>query len=199
MNGRDDPMMFQRLAWRIAERLPGAGTGRALLVTSARRGEGKSFVADALAAAFGQQNAGNVALVECIESGSRGTAGQTWSDLVDSGNFALEPAAGQLYTRITCGRSQGSTLYRIRGITRALELLRTRFAMVILDGPNLGDCGVLSACTDAGVLVVDAGRTRREIVKASLQSNSLAARKLLGVVLNQKPQFVPRWLYRLAL
>lgn len=192
-------MMFPRLAWRIAERLPGAGTGRALLVTSARRGEGKSFVATALATAFGQQNAGNIALVECVESDTAGDAGQTWSDLVDTGNFTIEPAAGQLYTRIACGRSQGGALYRIRGITRALELLRSRFAMVLLDGPTLGDCGVLSACTDAGLLVVNSNRTRREVVKASLQSNSLATRKLLGVVLNQKPQFVPRWLYRRAL
>ena len=194
-------MLFNRLAWRIAERLPPTDAGgRSLLITSARRGEGKSFVADALANAFGQQSAGSVVLVECAgDSGIAPDGAQTWSELVESGVLAQETAADGAVTRMACGRGRGAALYRIRGIARALELLRSRFAVVVMDGPTLADCGVLSACTDASLLVIYAARTRREIVKGSLQSNSIAARKLLGVVLNQKPQFVPRWLYRRAL
>ena len=81
-----DPILFARLAARVIDRLPATDRGRVLLVTSARSGEGKTYVAAALAAALGAQTDGAVALVD-VSPTSRGTSvGElspaSWSDLV---------------------------------------------------------------------------------------------------------------------
>jgi hypothetical protein len=77
--------------------------------------------------------------------------------------------------------------------------LRSQFKFVVLDGPILANCGELAAITDGSLLVIDASRTRREIIAGGLQSNPINPRKMLGAVLNQMPRYVPRWLYRRAL
>ena len=90
-------------------------------------------------------------------------------------------------------------MFRSVGVACALNVLRSRFAFVVLDGPNLPDCGVLGARADGSLLVVNASHTRREIVRGSLRANPIAPEKMLGAVLNETPFYVPKWLYRRAL
>ncbi len=202
----DDPMLFERMAARVLQRLPHAQHGRSVLITSARPGEGRSFVAAALAAAVSAQLDGGVALVECTPAAARQNVGVTsafaWTDLVTAGGTELpkpaSPGRTQL-VRIPYGAADGPVLFRTAGVTRAITLLRDRFAFVVLDGPILADCGVLAACTDGSLLVVNAERTRREIVIGGLKANPIAARRMLGTVLNEIPRYVPQWLYRRAL
>jgi Mrp family chromosome partitioning ATPase len=198
----DDPLLFQRIAWRIARQLPGGGSGRAVLVTSARPAEGKSFVARALAVAFGMQKIGPVALVECSRTGesswSAAPDAVTWRNLVVAGVQARLPEESAV-TLIPWGGADPSTAFQSAGVARAVGALRRQFAFVVLDGPILLNCGVLARVTDGSVLVVDANRTRREIIAGGLQANPIDPQKLLGAVLNQMPRYVPRWLYRRAL
>ena len=204
MNG--DSMLFPRMASRIVERLPRANRGRAVLVTSARRGEGKSYIAARLATALVGQIDGAIALVEC-STGSPGSSDGTvasisWTDLVTNRSRAVPPpailGAGAL-VRIPCGNGEAAPPFRSAGIAYALNLLRERFAFVVLDGPILSDTGVLSACSDGSVIVINARRTRREVVRGSLRAYPIVPEKLLGGVLNEAPRYVPKWLYRRAL
>jgi hypothetical protein len=201
-----DPVLFARLAARVVARLPPADRGRVLLVTSARRAEGKTYVAAALASALSAQLDSAVALVD-VSPTSRGMSlGElspaTWSDLVGSAltDIPQPPkAAAAQPVHIAYGRGDAATMFRSAGVACALNVLRARFAFVVLDGPNLPDCGVLGARADASLLVVNASRTRREIVRGSLRANPIAPEKLLGAVLNETPFYVPKWLYRRAL
>jgi len=46
------------------------------------------------------------------------------------------------------------------------------------------------------LLVVDAQSTRREVVRGALDIARLPVGRLLGAVLNRRPQYVPAWAYR---
>jgi hypothetical protein len=201
-----DPILFARLAARVVERLPPNDGGRVLLVTSARRGEGKTYVATALAAALTAQLDSAVALVDVAPASAGTSVGElspaTWSDLVGSAltDVPQTPKTGTAQPlHIAYGRGDAVTMFRSAGVACALNVLRARFAFVVLDGPNLADCGVLAARADASLLVVNASRTRREIIGGALRANPIAPEKLLGAVLNETPFYVPKWLYKRAL
>jgi len=197
----EDPLLFQRIAWRVAKQLSETTSGRVVLVTSARPAEGKSFIANALATAFGQQDAGPVALVECSRPENLGVqAGQhpvTWSNMVVDG--VVGRPSGNAVTHFRWGGADPSTAFQSTAVARALSALRSQFAFAVLDGPILENCGVLGSVSDGSVLVIDANRTPREIIAGGLQANPIDPKKMLGAVLNNMPRYVPRWLYRRAL
>lgn len=200
-----DALLYQRLAWHISERMPPAAHGgRTLLVTSALPGEGKTHIAEHLAVALVEQTGAPVALVTCAPSDRRNVAppggGPSWSEIVRMGlpaAFQSELLADATVTRIPFGDGDPSLVFRAAEMTGAVDALRQRFGFVMLDGPVLENCGVLSACADSSVLIVNAARSRREAVQASLKYNRSAAKKLLGTVLNERPAYGPRWLNRL--
>jgi hypothetical protein len=195
---------FHRLAWRVAEALPDRDGGRAVLVTSARRGEGRSYVARALALALSEQTTRPVALCDCardslltlddgaLKSGT-GVIAAPPKELT-----TYRPANGGLIVNVPFGRGNLPSLFHGAGVQRAVDVLCAHYGYVVLDGPLLDDCGPLSSITDGTLLVVNARRTRREIVKGSLQANPQLRRKMLGAVLNETPRYIPRWLYRRA-
>jgi hypothetical protein len=102
-------------------------------------------------------------------------------------------------THFSCGGAAPSMAFQSAAVARALSALRSQFAFVVLDGPILENCGVLSSASDGSVLVIDANRTPREIIAGGLQANPIDPQKMLGAVLNNMPRYVPRWLYRRAL
>jgi Mrp family chromosome partitioning ATPase len=202
---RDDA--FHRLGLRVLNRLPERAAGRAILVTSARDGEGKSFVAAALAEALVAQGAGPVALVRCSPD-PRAPALPGWSDLLDSGQWQVGPASGSVSgpasgsgeagpTVIGAGsRPRAAALFHAQAVANALDVLRSRFAIAVIDAPSLAACGALLRHADGSLLVINACSTRREVVIGTLAANPIPTDRLLGTVLNRQPAYVPNWLYR---
>jgi hypothetical protein len=195
---------FQRLAWRVAEALPDRNGGRAVLVTSARRGEGRSYVAAALASALSEQTSRVVALCDCAHDSRVALEDQGMQPadgVIAVGSKELTaylPQNGSLIVHVPFGHGSLPSLFHGPSVQQALDVLRGHYGYLVLDGPLLDDCGPLSAHTDGTLLVVNASRTRREIVKGSLQANPDVRRKILGTVLNESPRYIPRWLYRRA-
>jgi Mrp family chromosome partitioning ATPase len=71
--------------------------------------------------------------------------------------------------------------------------------MVILDCPPVIDSGgslVLPTKADATVLVLEAERTRREVVQRAKTSILNSGARILGVVLNKKRYHIPKVLYK---
>jgi len=199
---------FFRLGLRVLSKLPAGEAGRVLLVTSARDGEGKSFVARALAQAMAAQCSGPVALLSCTPD-AREAQGTGWSELVNTGTWHEGMARG---TDTKAGTGTGNlseisagsqcrveTLFKPDAVQAALQALRQRFSLVIMDGPSLPQCGALPRHADGAVLVVNAKSTRREVVQGALAANPIPVELLLGTVLNQRPDYVPGWLYRWVL
>lgn len=72
------------------------------------------------------------------------------------------------------------------------------YQIVLVDGPNLAryrDSVGLSAYTEAVVLVVSEGKTRRQVVQATLQPLVERKSNILGVVVNNRQFFIPKFIY----
>jgi protein-tyrosine kinase len=196
---------FYRLGLRVLGKLPATqqGLGRVVVVTSARDGEGKTFVAHALCKALAAQCTGPVALVTC-QADPRAAAHLGWSDLVDTGDWHADMArsttgqgADHAFVQISAGsKARAETLFKPDAVAAALQVLRGRYSMVVIDAPSLSACGALTRQADGNLLVVNARDTRREVVQGALAANPMPPERLLGTVLNQRPDYVPGWLYR---
>ena len=188
----------------VADGDAASSPGRVVLVSSTRAGEGKSFVAQGLAAALARQQDGDVIWVDAAfdrppadtDISRRGAAGL--SEIMTLGSLqGLAPAGsgpGRLW-RIGRGvLAQPALLQRPAAVDKSLKALRAGFALVVLDAPSLDGCGALLAHADACVLVVDSRRTSRQAARAALAEARLAPERLAGLVLNHRPRPIPRWL-----
>lgn len=194
---------FHRLGLRVLSKLPeGSDLGTVVVITSARDGEGKSFVARSLARALAAQSTGTVSLVSCAPD-PRSASGAGWSDLLQSGELSddmVHDDKTENLVTIAAGRdARAAALFKLRAVDQAMGALRQRFSITVIDAPSLPGCGALLRHADGCLLVVNAKHTRREVVQGALVANPIPVSRLLGVVLNQRPEYVPGWLYRWVL
>jgi polysaccharide biosynthesis transport protein len=175
-------------------------SGDTLLVTSAVAGEGKSTVAEHLAAVFAGQGR-KVLLVDLDARGARLTrsrrAGQSpglldaLRNASDPGNFVHHGTVDAIsFLPIGIARDDptAAELFFSPALGRAVADLRRRFDLIVLDGPHLlnGIEGrLLLAHADRTALVVEWGRTSREDVSAALDLFARAPGSLAGIILNK--------------
>ncbi len=216
--GHDGPL-FERIGLGVLEHLtrhhgapvqPAAEgdaailSGRVVLVSSTHAGEGKSFVAQGLAAALAEQQEGDVVWVDAAfdrpprdpDISRRGAAGL--SEIMTLGSLqGLAPADAGPSRLWRLGRgvlAQPALLQRPDAVSKGLTALRAGFALVVLDAPTLDACGALLDAADACVMVVDSRRTSRTAARAALSAAGLGPERLAGLVLNHRPRPIPRWL-----
>jgi len=174
---------------------------RALLVTSAIPGEGKTFVAHNLAQAIVRQSERRALLIDAdlrrprlhlalgapaapgLADYLRGTASEM--EIIQHGqeaNLCFIPGGKQA--------GNPSELLSSGKLKTLLERVTPIFDWIILDSPPcvpVADAHILSEFCDGVLLVVRAGATRAEVAHRACQE--LKARNVVGVVLNavEKP------------
>jgi len=191
----------------ISFALPGAAS-RAICITSPGRAEGKTMLACNLALA--EVHAGGTAVVvDCNTQAPRvhelfGLAGQPGLSDVLRGDVALEEALHHPYSHdqiavmpIGSDHTQGRATsaagiiglqMRDKKLVSIIEELRSRYSMVILDGPEasrFGDAQVLAVSSDGTVLVMVPGRTRRDSTRRALMLLGQAGARVIGMVGNE--------------
>lgn len=80
-----------------------------------------------------------------------------------------------------------------------LSLLKEKYDYVILDSPPIipvTDAGVIGAQTDGVVMVIQAGRTQKGIVKHAEGLLKQAQAKLIGYVITNIQYHIPAYIYR---
>ena len=99
---------------------------------------------------------------------------------------------------LTAGGDGATNLFLQQDALSALfRELTDRYPLIVVDGSVLQTAGrVLLGETAGAVIVVDAGSTRRQIVSGTLAGLHIGRDRVLGLVLNKRPQYIPRILYR---
>jgi len=182
----------------------GLASGRIVLVTSTNAGEGKSFVAQALAAALAAQQDGDVICVDAAfdrppadgDISRRGASGL--SEIMTLGSLqGLAPAGpggGRLWRLGRGVLAHPALLQRPDAIAQALMALRAGFALTVLDAPTLAGCGARPPPSRTRRPAPAARRTARGDARRALLESRLGPARLAGLVLNHRPRPVPRWL-----
>jgi capsular exopolysaccharide synthesis family protein len=185
-------------------------SAKTLMLTASVQGEGTTTVATNLALTLASRESLNLLLVDSnfrrpalsrlfrIEA----TAGLSELILKDAawGSVIKETAQANLSV-ITAGRppSNPAQLFELGRFEELLEEFRTEFDLTLFDAPPLlsyAEASVLASKVDRVLLVAQAERTRGDLLAQSKDELERIGAKILGVVLNRKKSFGPRWLQR---
>lgn len=197
---------FYALTMRLFERLRTEPGSRAVLVSSARGEEGKTFVARSIAAYMADLSHDDILIVDAnLEHpalhqhyGVKNERG--FSDCLATEDFD----AVQLYaTRqanlklMTVGQTRKpGLLFKPQSFASFLDHFGKQFGLIVFDGGLLGSAGCLPHQCDGTIMVVDAGKTRREVIQGVMAQANVERSRYLGVILNKRMQYIPRSLYR---
>jgi capsular exopolysaccharide synthesis family protein len=110
---------------------------------------------------------------------------------VDPGNLSVVTAGSRLTDPVT--------LFESKRFFDFLIAEREKYDYVILDGPSVpgsSDVRVICNKVDGVVLVLEAGKTRKQVAVRAKQELEEAGGKLLGVVLNKRKFYIPEWIYK---
>lgn len=172
---------------------------RVLLVTSSGPIEGKSIVAANLATALAQAGL-RIALVDADLRrprqhhlfGLHPREGLVGALLAGSTDGRLQPTGVEGLSLLPAGEKPPNPV-ELLGSRRMRELreeLCAAFDAVVVDSPPVligADAAVLAQIADGVLLVVDAGVTRRDAARQTVESLQQVGAHLLGVVLNRVP------------
>ena len=80
-----------------------------------------------------------------------------------------------------------------------LSPAQEEFDYIILDSPpilRVPECLLVSGKVDGVILVVEAGKTKKQVAKKAIRQIEDAGGKVIGIVLNRRKNYIPEWIYR---
>lgn len=190
--------------------LNGGELFRTLLITSANQTEGKSLTCVNLAISMVEEKEKNVILVNtdfrqpAIEKLLNIKNEKGLSDFL-KGEVALDSvlfnSAIERLVVLPTGSipSNPTELLASQKMKELIGELEKRFNYIILDSPAIipfADARILGPYTDGVLFVVQAGKTRREVVSRAMDEMSSVRAKLLGVILTQVEYYIPEYIHR---
>ena len=106
---------------------------------------------------------------------------------------------GNLYL-IPCGKQNSGPLaiFESKRFDRTLQAMREKFDYVILDAPPVSryaETKVMGKKADGVILVIESGKTRKQVAIRAKQDLEEAGAKILGTILNRRKHYIPEWIY----
>jgi len=115
--------------------------------------------------------------------------------------FSSMSSDGQNLRVLPCGSNSSGPL-RLLETSRFDQFLkeaRMRFDYVILDAPPLpifSESRVICPKADGVILVVEAGKTRRQVALRARKELEDSGGTFLGVIINKRKHLIPEWIYK---
>lgn len=188
----------------------GAGeTPRVLAVTGSHPGEGVSTVAANVAATLARPGDGHVLLIDAdlrhpsVHRIFRTKLAPGLADLLKDGEAAKDAILSspvQNLDILSAGAPNGdpSEIFSSGGLPRLLDSAKKNYRFIVIDLPavNKASWAVrLASLCDGVALVVEAERSRREVVQRVKEQLVESKANVLGVVINKRRFRIPGWLY----
>ena len=184
--------------------------GRVIVIASASRGEGKTFISLALAGALGHGKRHKVLLIDANLQDANlskliGVGDKPgYVEAMLAGNDASSHIVSDAYRG--CDILPAGDLAQTASLgfySEALEqhvaALRQKYEFIVIDtAPVLGSnesliCGL---CADSVLMVVTAGLTRKTLVQSAMQRLQEVGIAPEGLIMNRKKNFLPAFIYR---
>jgi Mrp family chromosome partitioning ATPase len=192
---------LQNMALRLVALAPAS-----IVITSAHAGEGKTFIAAALARYAALTEPGGVLLVDANFErpalgalfGCAGAPGFSEA-IAASGASRMTPCAtpiANLHVLPAGAAPRPELLFHAAAMRAVLAQLCERHALVLIDAGTTSTAAGVATCASGLVLVADCQRTRREAAAGALARLGLPAGRVLGAVLNRKAHYIPEAIYR---
>jgi capsular exopolysaccharide synthesis family protein len=200
---------YERLATEISHARAESAL-RTIMVTSSQHGEGTSTVSVNLALTLAERGRLNVLLVDAnfrrpalrqiFHADGTGGLAELVSKEAGWAAAVKETANANLHL-VTVGRpaANPSQFFELERFGELLDEFRTRFDITIFDAPPIlpyADALTLASKVDRVIVVVQAGRTRRDRVERGKEELEKIGASIFGVVLNREKSYVPLWLQR---
>ncbi len=193
--------VFRELRTKIIQQ--SQGQNAVILVAAVSKGNGGSFIARNLGAAFAFDSAKTALLVDCNlrnpsvhqllpNASLPGLADYFENPEIDVSKI-IHPVGIARFRAISTGglREIPAEYFVSMKMRRLMESLRERYSdrFIILDGPpmsDIADARILSELSDYVLVVARHGRTTNTKIESGL--SAISHKKLLGIVFNDEPQ-----------
>ncbi|MBW2642849.1 MAG: CpsD/CapB family tyrosine-protein kinase [Deltaproteobacteria bacterium] len=199
---------FQEVKTKLVTSFP-LGSVKTILITSPAHGDGSTTTATSFAKTMAQFCRLNVLLIDANLRSPRlhevfnVEHNQGLADLLtkeeEANSLFKKVGHGNLYL-IPCGKKNSGPLaiFESDRFDKTLKLMREKFDYVILDAPPVSgyaETKVMGKKVDGVILVVESGKTRKQVAIRAKQELEDAGAKVLGVILNRRKHYIPEWIY----
>ncbi|MBF0457456.1 MAG: CpsD/CapB family tyrosine-protein kinase [Nitrospirae bacterium] len=184
-------------------------TVKSIMVTSAMNGEGKTTAALSLAYTLAVNAKDNVYLADgswnapkldkVFNFGEVPGISDYFRDDIDLNGIVRQTQTANLSV-IPFGKKTSNSMEILRPavLKEKIDELKTRCDYLIFDSASImgsADMAVLSTFFDGVILVIECEKTKWQVVDLAKGKLESAGANILGVVLNKRKFYIPRWLY----
>jgi len=178
---------------------------RVIMFTSALPGEGKTTIAVFLARMMAANEMEKILLVDCAVrnpqihqffgiSNKKGIvdylSGEAkFSDIINTIDEGMLDV-------VTAGADRDGNVVQSLFRSDKMEAYISEIAIDTSSILSAPETSILSSRTDGIVLVVQAGRTKREVIKRAVMSINKQGGEFIGSVLNRKKYYIPEFIYK---
>lgn len=183
---------------------------RVLAITSSHHDEGVSTIAANLATSLARPGDGQVLLIDAdlrhpsVHQIFESKLSPGLADILSDGQGsqgAIVPSPVQNLHILSAGVANANLLeiFESDGFTNLLNSIKKDYRFVVIDLPAVNEASWavrLARLCDGVGLVVEAERSRWEVVRKTKELLVNSNAKVIGVVINKRRFYIPRWLYR---
>ena len=134
-----------------------------------------------------------------------GSVKESWESVIREGHpiddyiHPLEEGMSLWFSQMSASPATLPSIINDPRFDSLMYSLRNRFDVVVIDSPPLSEssCAArLSSVSDGVVLIVEAGKTRWQVIKSQMQEIRANNGTVLGAVLNNRRYYIPEFIYK---